>query len=224
MDARFLAAPLALIAGRGAVDDRRGVRAVATARGASSSWLFAARSAMRSRGGRRAPVFRRLVGRPRARSPGTQSVRRPDRCVDHREERPIRDEARSTAASSGCIWYAALGAGPDARALAGGRPGRQWLAGVRAGPMGRPGLSIRCGGCGVTLLVGLASCCRGITSSWRPQRMNLGMEPWFVGAKLTAMAILSAVAWALTVRVVTPPESIGRAEAPALRCSSSAAR
>ena len=59
----------------------------------------------------------------------------------------------------------------------------------------------------VALLVGLTQVLPWHYVSWRPQRMNLGMEPWFVGAKLTAMAILSAVGAALMVGIATPPES-----------------
>jgi hypothetical protein len=39
---------------------------------------------------------------------------------------------------------------------------------------------------------------------WRPEHLTLSTEPWFVGAKLGAMALLAAIAWALMIRVVTP--------------------
>jgi hypothetical protein len=39
---------------------------------------------------------------------------------------------------------------------------------------------------------------------WRPAHLSLPMEPWFVGAKLGAMVLLAAVAWALMIRIVTP--------------------
>ena len=35
---------------------------------------------------------------------------------------------------------------------------------------------------------------------WRPARLSLGVEPWFVGAKLTAIAVAMAVGWALVLR------------------------
>ena len=39
---------------------------------------------------------------------------------------------------------------------------------------------------------------------WRPPHLSLAAEPWFVGAKLGAMALVAAIAWALMIRVVTP--------------------
>ena len=39
---------------------------------------------------------------------------------------------------------------------------------------------------------------------WRPPHLTLTMEPWFVGVKLGAMALLASIAWALMIRVVTP--------------------
>ena len=39
---------------------------------------------------------------------------------------------------------------------------------------------------------------------WRPEHLTLSTEPWFVGAKLAAMALVAAIAWALMIRVVTP--------------------
>ena len=35
---------------------------------------------------------------------------------------------------------------------------------------------------------------------WRPARLSLGVEPWFVGAKLAAIAVAMAVGWALVLR------------------------
>jgi len=35
---------------------------------------------------------------------------------------------------------------------------------------------------------------------WRPARLSLGLEPWFVGAKLAAIAVAMAVGWALVFR------------------------
>jgi hypothetical protein len=42
---------------------------------------------------------------------------------------------------------------------------------------------------------------------WRPARLSIPAEPWFVGAKLGAMVIVAALAWALMIRVVTPVDS-----------------
>jgi hypothetical protein len=39
---------------------------------------------------------------------------------------------------------------------------------------------------------------------WRPAHLTLAMEPWFVGAKLAAAALLASLGWALVLRVVTP--------------------
>lgn len=36
---------------------------------------------------------------------------------------------------------------------------------------------------------------------WRPARLSLGIEPWFVGAKIGAIAGAMAVGWALVLRV-----------------------
>jgi len=36
---------------------------------------------------------------------------------------------------------------------------------------------------------------------WRPARLSLGLEPWFVGAKLAGIAVAMAVGWALVLRV-----------------------
>jgi hypothetical protein len=36
---------------------------------------------------------------------------------------------------------------------------------------------------------------------WRPARLSVGAEPWFVGAKLAAIAVAMAVGWALVLRV-----------------------
>jgi len=55
----------------------------------------------------------------------------------------------------------------------------------------------------VALLVGLTQLLPWHYVSWRPERMSLGVEPWFVGAKLTAMAVLHAVGAALMVRLAT---------------------
>jgi hypothetical protein len=35
---------------------------------------------------------------------------------------------------------------------------------------------------------------------WRPARLSLGVEPWFVGAKLAAIAVAMTVGWALVLR------------------------
>jgi hypothetical protein len=40
--------------------------------------------------------------------------------------------------------------------------------------------------------------------AWRPHRLNLSAEPWFVGAKLTTIALVSAAGAVLAVSVVTP--------------------
>ncbi len=39
---------------------------------------------------------------------------------------------------------------------------------------------------------------------WRPVRLSLGVEPWFVGAKLALFAVLRDVGWALILREITP--------------------
>jgi hypothetical protein len=58
----------------------------------------------------------------------------------------------------------------------------------------------------VALLVGLTQLLPWHYVSWRPHRMSLGMEPWFVGVKLTAMAILSALGAVMAVGLVAPPD------------------
>jgi len=58
----------------------------------------------------------------------------------------------------------------------------------------------------VALLVGLTQLLPWHYVSWRPARMSLGMEPWFVGAKLTTMAMIHAAGAALMVRLATPRE------------------
>ena len=58
----------------------------------------------------------------------------------------------------------------------------------------------------VALLVGLTQLLPWHYVGWRPQRMSLGLEPWFVGAKLTAMAIIHAAGATLMVRLATPRE------------------
>jgi len=57
----------------------------------------------------------------------------------------------------------------------------------------------------VALLVGLTQLLPWHYVSWRPARMSLGIEPWFVGVKLTAIAILSALGAVTAVRIVAPP-------------------
>jgi hypothetical protein len=57
----------------------------------------------------------------------------------------------------------------------------------------------------VTALVGLGIALPWHFAYWRPARLPIDAEPWFVGAKLAAMLIAAAVAAALTLRVVTPP-------------------
>ncbi len=58
----------------------------------------------------------------------------------------------------------------------------------------------------VALLVGLAIVLPWHWAYWRPRDLSLTLEPWFVAAKLGALAVLAAVAWALALRVVTPSE------------------
>lgn len=36
---------------------------------------------------------------------------------------------------------------------------------------------------------------------WRPARMSVGAEPWFVGAKLAAIAVAMALGWAVVLRL-----------------------
>ena len=40
---------------------------------------------------------------------------------------------------------------------------------------------------------------------WRPARLPLAAEPWFVGAKLATIALAMSVGWALVLRAVTRP-------------------
>jgi hypothetical protein len=58
-----------------------------------------------------------------------------------------------------------------------------------------------------TLILALAALCFMLPWRfvyWRPAHLSVTTEPWFVGAKLGAMALLAAIAWALMIRVVTP--------------------
>lgn len=57
----------------------------------------------------------------------------------------------------------------------------------------------------VTALVGLGIAWPWQYAYWRPERLSIGAEPWFVIAKLTAMVVVAAIACALALRVVTPP-------------------
>jgi hypothetical protein len=45
---------------------------------------------------------------------------------------------------------------------------------------------------------------------WRPARVGVALEPWFVGSKLAVLILLAAVAWALMIKVVTPVETSDR--------------
>lgn len=56
----------------------------------------------------------------------------------------------------------------------------------------------------VTLLVGVAMMLPWEYVYWRPAKLGLGAEAWFVAGKLGLMLVLWAVAAALIVRVVTP--------------------
>lgn len=56
----------------------------------------------------------------------------------------------------------------------------------------------------VAVLVGLTQLVPWHYVNWRPARMSMGVEPWFVGAKLTAMALLSALGAVLAAKLVTP--------------------
>src|SRR5262249_730224 len=58
---------------------------------------------------------------------------------------------------------------------------------------------------GVTALVGIGIAVPWHQVYWRPEKLSVGAEPWFVGAKLTAIVVVMALAYALTLRVVTPP-------------------
>lgn len=44
---------------------------------------------------------------------------------------------------------------------------------------------------------------------WRPAKVSLGLEPWFVAAKLALIATLAAAGWALALRAgrVDPPQA-----------------
>jgi hypothetical protein len=61
----------------------------------------------------------------------------------------------------------------------------------------------------VALLVGLLLHLPWHFVNWRPQRMALRLEPYFVGAKLATIAILSALGSVLAARVVTPEDRSG---------------
>jgi hypothetical protein len=58
----------------------------------------------------------------------------------------------------------------------------------------------------VTALVGIGIALPWHHVYWRPGKISIGAEPFFVTAKLTLIAVIVTVAWALTLRVVTPPE------------------
>lgn len=58
----------------------------------------------------------------------------------------------------------------------------------------------------VTALVGVGIALPWHHVYWRPEKISIGAEPFFVTIKLTLIAIVVTVAWALTLRVVTPPE------------------
>ena len=58
---------------------------------------------------------------------------------------------------------------------------------------------------GVTALVGLGIALPWHHVYWRPEKISIGAEPWFVTAKLALIVLVVAFAWALTLRVVTPP-------------------
>jgi hypothetical protein len=57
----------------------------------------------------------------------------------------------------------------------------------------------------VTALMGLMLAIPWHYVYWRPTGLPIDAEPWFVGAKLAAMAVLAAFGWALALKVVTPP-------------------
>lgn len=40
---------------------------------------------------------------------------------------------------------------------------------------------------------------------WRPRHLSLALEPWFVTAKLGAVALAASFGWALILRVCSPP-------------------
>ena len=58
---------------------------------------------------------------------------------------------------------------------------------------------------GVTALVGLGIALPWHHVYWRPAKISIGVEPWFVAAKLALIVVVVTLAWALTLRVVTPP-------------------
>jgi hypothetical protein len=58
---------------------------------------------------------------------------------------------------------------------------------------------------GVTALVGLGIALPWHHVYWRPEKISMGAEPWFVTGKLVLIALVVTFAWALTLRVVTPP-------------------
>ena len=48
--------------------------------------------------------------------------------------------------------------------------------------------------------------------SWRPAALSLGLEPWFVTAKLSLIALLMAVGWALVLREGQLPRTVRSAD------------
>ncbi len=50
---------------------------------------------------------------------------------------------------------------------------------------------------------------------WRPRQISLVLEPWFVAAKLGAIAIAASVGWALMLRVCARPVEIASTTRPA---------
>lgn len=57
----------------------------------------------------------------------------------------------------------------------------------------------------VTALVGVGIALPWHHIYWRPEKISIGAEPFFVTVKLTLLTLIVAVAWALALRVVTPP-------------------
>lgn len=57
----------------------------------------------------------------------------------------------------------------------------------------------------VTALVGVGVALPWHHVYWRPEKISIGAEPFFVTVKLTLIALVAAFAWALALRVVTPP-------------------
>jgi hypothetical protein len=57
----------------------------------------------------------------------------------------------------------------------------------------------------VTALVGMGIALPWHHVYWRPEKLSIGAEPWFLGAKLAIIVVAMALAYALTLRVVTPP-------------------